>query len=55
MIELKGTSEEIAEAIKAISRTYPSHVIKELNPGEWHFSCNGVDTLVLIEEEGDAG
>ena len=51
MIELKGTRSEIAEAVKAIAPTYPTALIEHLDPGEWHFILNGVDTLVHIIEE----
>ena len=51
MIELKGTRSEIAEAVKAIAPEYPVSLIEHLDPGEWHFILNGVDTLVHIIEE----
>lgn len=51
MIELKGTRSEIAEAVKAIAPKYPAALIEHLDPGEWHFILNGVDTLVHIIEE----
>ena len=28
-------------------------IIDDLDPGEWHFILNGVDTLVMIMEEPD--
>lgn len=51
MIEVKGTREEIAEAVKGISDTYPADLILHLTPGEWFFVMNGVDVAVLIEEK----
>lgn len=51
MIELMGTREEIAEAVKAIAPKYPTALIEHLDRGEWHFILNGVDTLVHIIEE----
>lgn len=48
---VKGTRAEIAEVIKAISPTYPVSLINSIDPGEWHFIFNGVDTLVIIEDE----
>lgn len=51
MIEVKGTREEIAKAVKGISETYPTDLILHLTPGEWHFTLNGVDVSVLIEDE----
>lgn len=54
MIKVKGSREEIAEAVKGISETYPTDLILHLTPGEWFFVMNGVDVAVLIEEkEGD--
>lgn len=50
MIELKGTHQEIAEAVKAIAPEYPVGLIEHLDPGEWHFILNGIDTKVLILE-----
>lgn len=51
MIEIRGNRKEIAEAVKAIAPTYPTALIEHLDPGEWHFILNGVDTLVHIIEE----
>ena len=51
MIEIRGNRKEIEEAVKAIAPTYPTALIKHLDPGEWHFILNGVDTLVHIIEE----
>lgn len=54
VIKVKGSREEIAEAVKGISETYPTDLILHLTPGEWFFVMNGVDVAVLIEEkEGD--
>lgn len=50
MIELKGTRSEIAKAVKAIAPEYPVGLIEHLDPGEWLFILNGIDTKVLIEE-----
>ena len=50
MVELKGTAEEIAEAVKAVSPTFPIQIIPDLWPGEYHFMLNGVDTKVVIME-----
>lgn len=51
MIEVKGTREEIAEAVKGISDDYPTDLILHLTPGEWHFVMNGIEVAVLIEGE----
>lgn len=51
MIKVKGSREEIAKAVKGISETYPTDLILHLAPGEWHFTLNGVDVSVLIEDE----
>lgn len=51
MIELTGTREEIATAVKAVSPTWPTELIDHLDPGEWHFILCGVDTLVFIVED----
>lgn len=51
MIELRGTADEIREAVKGLAPAWPVHLIDKLNPGEWHFILNGVDTLVIIEDE----
>ena len=48
MIELKGTREEIAEAVAAMAPDYPVHIIYGLDPGEWHFFLNGIDVEVTI-------
>lgn len=50
MIEVKGSREEIAEAVKGISDSYPVDLIEHLTPGEWHFILNGIDVLTMIEE-----
>ena len=50
---VKGTRAQIAEVVKAISPTYPTALIRSLDPGEWHFILNGVDTLVMIEDEDE--
>lgn len=51
MIEVKGTREEIAKAVKGISETYPTDLILHLVSGEWFFMLNGIDVAVLIEGE----
>lgn len=51
MIKVKGTREEIAEAVKGISDSYPTDLILHLHPGWWHFWLNGIDVAVLIEEK----
>ena len=51
MIEVKGTREEIAEAVKGISDSYPVDLILHLHTGWWHFMMNGIDVAVLIEGE----
>ena len=51
MIELKGTANEIQEAVKWLVPAWPYHLIDSLDPGEWHFILNGIDTLVIIEDE----
>ena len=48
MIELKGTAEEIAEAVRAIAPTYPVDLIRHLDQAEWHFILNGVDVVVWV-------
>ena len=48
---VKGTRTEIADVIKAISPTYPVSLVNSLDPGEWHFIMNGIDTRVIIEDE----
>jgi len=50
---VKGTRTEIAEVIKAISPTYPVSLTNSLELGEWHFIMNGIDTLVIIEDQPD--
>lgn len=50
---VKGTRAQIAEVVKAISPTFPTALINSLDPGEWHFIMNGIDTLVIIEEAHD--
>ena len=51
MVEVKGTREEIAEAVRGISDTYPVNLLLHLTPGEWQFMMNGIDVAVLIEGE----
>ncbi len=51
MIKVKGSREEIAEAVKGISSTYPTDLILHLIPGEWFFVMNGIDVAVMIEEK----
>ena len=51
MIKLKGTANEIQEAVKWLIPAWPYHLIDSLDPGEWHFTLNGIDTLVIIEDE----
>lgn len=53
MMTVKGTRAQIAEVVKAISPTWPTALIHSLDPGEWHFILNGIDTLVIIEEAHD--
>ncbi len=48
MIELIGTREEIAEAVRAIAPDYPVGLIEHLDEGEWNFILNGVDTKAII-------
>lgn len=48
---VKGTRTQITEVVKAISPTYPTALIHSLDPGEWHFILNGIDTLVIIEDD----
>lgn len=48
---VKGTREEIMAAVKALAPTWPTILIDSLDPGEWHFVLNGVDTMVIIEDE----
>lgn len=55
MVQLRGTATEIAEAVKGIAPEYPAHIIPGLEPGEWHFILNGVDTKVeIVAEEAQA-
>lgn len=51
MIELKGTRQEIAEAVRGIAPDWPTQLIESLDPGEWHFILNGIDVRVLIVED----
>lgn len=51
MIELRGKREEIARAVKGIAPEWPVQLIEQLEPGEWHFVLNGVDTRVWISED----
>ena len=48
MVELRGKREEIALAVKGIAPEWPVNLIEQLEPGEWHFTLNGVDVLVWI-------
>jgi hypothetical protein len=48
---VRGTAEEIKETVKGLVPAWPYHLIDSLDPGEWHFILNGIDTLVIIEEE----
>jgi hypothetical protein len=50
VIKVKGSREEIAEAVKGISATYPTDLILHLVPGEWFFMLNGIEVAVLVEE-----
>jgi len=50
---VKGTRAQIAEVVKAISSTWPTALIYSLDPVEWHFILNGIDTLVIIEDQPD--
>lgn len=51
MVELRGKRREIALAVKGITPEWPVQLIEQLEPGEWLFVLNGVDTLVIIEDE----
>ena len=51
MIELRGKREEIALAVKGIAPEWPVQLIEQLEPGEWHFVLNGVNTKVFITPE----
>ena len=51
MVELKGTASEIRDAVAGLVPTWPVSIIDDLDPGEWHFILNGVDTLVVIMED----
>ena len=53
MVEIKGTASEVRDAVAGLVPTWPVHLIDDLDPGEWHFILNGVDTLVMIMEEPD--
>lgn len=48
MLEIKGTTDEITDAVKAIAPTFPTQIIPHLWPGEYHFTLNGVDTKVVV-------
>ena len=48
---VKGTAEEIKEAVMGLVPAWPVHLIDSLDPGEWHFILNGIDTLVIIEND----
>ena len=45
---VRGTAEEIREAVKGLVPAWPIRLIDSLGPGEWHFILNGVDTKVEI-------
>lgn len=48
---VRGTAEEIKEAVKGLVPAWPVHLIDSLDPGEWHFIMNGVNVRVIIEDE----
>ena len=50
MVEVKETKDEIMMAIKGLSPTWPIQLIDHLTNNEWHFTLNGVDVLLLIDE-----
>lgn len=50
MVELRGKRTEIAKAVKCIAPEWPVQLIEQLDPGEWHFTLNGVDVLVQITD-----
>lgn len=47
---VKGTAEEIKEAVKGLAPAWPIRLIDSLVPGEWHFILNSIDVLVIVEE-----
>jgi hypothetical protein len=51
VITVKGTAHEVIEAVKGLAPAWPVHLIDSLDPGEWRFVLNGIDTLVIIEDE----
>ena len=51
LVEIKGTAQEVRDAVAGLVPTWPVSIIDDLDPGEWHFILNGVDTLVVIMEE----
>lgn len=51
MIEIRGSRDDIAKAIKGIAPKYPATLIQHLDKGEWHFIIAEVDVLVMIGEE----
>ena len=53
MVEIKGTAHEVRDAVAGLVPTWPVSIIDDLDPGEWHFILNGVDTLVMIMEDPD--
>ena len=50
---VRGTAEEIKEAVKGLVPAWPIRLIDSLVPGEWHFILNSVDVLVIVEEENE--
>ena len=51
MIEVMGSREEIAAAVKGIAPDWPVEKILCLAVGEWSFTLNGIDTRVYITED----
>lgn len=51
MIEVMGSREEIAAAVKGIAPDWPVEKILCLAVGEWSFTLNGIDTRVYITGE----
>jgi hypothetical protein len=47
---VRGTAEEIKEAVKGLVPAWPIRLIDSLVPGEWHFILNNIDVLVIVEE-----
>jgi len=48
---VRGTAEEIKDAVKGLAPAWPIRLIDSLVPGEWHFILNGIDVLVIVEDE----